>query len=54
MAAIEDPSFRQPGYGEQWGASSVVENTKGIFSTAILTGGNGNNTMVVNDIDNTI
>ena len=54
MGAVEDPSFPPPGYGEQWGASSVVENTKGMFSTAILTGGNGNNTMVVNDIDSTI
>ena len=54
MAATEDPSFRQPGYGEQWSASSVVENLKGIFQVALLTGGNGNNTMVVNAIDGTI
>ena len=35
-------------------ASPIVENITGIFEIAILTGGNSNNTMVVNDIDGTI
>src|SRR5205807_408138 len=51
--AIGDPSFRQHGssylgQGETWASATIVENIAGIFSTAVLTGGAGNNTMVVN------
>src|SRR5207247_3265178 len=53
MGSVEDPAFRQPGYGEQWSATSTVENTKGIFQVAILTGGNSNNTIVVKASDHT-
>ena len=48
-----NPYFRQPGYGEQW-SSATVEDITGIFSSAQLTGGAGNNTMVVNAIDGRI
>ena len=53
MLDVEDPGVRQPGYGEQWTAATV-ENITGIFATAELTGGTGNNTMVVNDVDGKI
>ena len=48
-----NPYFRQPGYGEQW-SSATVEDITGIFSSAQLTGGAGNNTIVVNAIDGRI
>src|SRR5581483_9601634 len=61
MQDTEDPGsstdpttdFRQPGYGEQW-RSATVENIAGIFAAADLTGGDGNNTIVVNDVDGKI
>ena len=50
---IGNPYFRQPGYGEQW-SSATVEDITGIFYSAQLTGGAGNNTIVVNAIDGRI
>ena len=49
-----NPSFRQPGYGENWQAGATVESIAGIFASVRLTGGDANNTMVVNAIDGSI
>ena len=46
-----NPYFRQPGYGERWQSGATVETITGIFTTAELTGGSGNNTIVVNSLD---
>ena len=56
MQNTTNPSdvLRQPGYAERWAAGATVENIQGIFSTAVLTGGAGNNTMVVNAVDQQI
>ena len=51
--AAGDATFRQPGYAEVW-QRATVESITGIFSTAILTGGTGNNTIVVNSVDGKI
>ena len=56
--AVQDPHsgdgvLRQPGYGENW-RGTIVENITGIFDTARLTAGAGNNTIVVNAIDGRI
>src|SRR6185369_10337733 len=40
--------------GDRWAADATVENTKNIFEQASITGGVGNNTIVVNDLDRTI
>ena len=49
-----DPNFRTVGDGDQWDTGATVEATKGIFEKASLTGGDHNNTLVVNDSDGTI
>jgi hypothetical protein len=49
-----NPSFHRPGFGEQWKVGSVIEELKGIFKVAVLNGGDANNTIVVNDVDNRI
>ena len=54
MQNEDNPTTRQPGSGEYWAAGATVENIQGIFSTAQLTGGAGNNTIVVNDLDSKI
>ena len=56
MQNTTNPSdvLRQPGYAERWAAGATVENIQGIFSTARLTGGSGNNTIVVNAVDQQI
>src|SRR5574342_1403225 len=37
-----------------WAAGATVEDLKNLFEEAIITGGTGNNTIVVNDLDNQI
>ena len=49
-----DPNFRTVGDGDRYDAGAIVENIKGIFEKAVLTGGDRNNTLVVNDSDNTV
>ena len=49
-----DPNFRTVGDGDRYDAGATVENIKGIFEKAVLTGGDHNNTLVVNDSDNTV
>ena len=49
-----DPSFRTVGDGDEWAGGATVEATKGIFEKASLTGGDHNNTLVVNDADGTV
>ena len=49
------PSFRNGlGDGDHYTSSATVESINGIFEAAILTGGTSNNTIVVNDSDNTV
>ena len=50
----DDPSFRNIGSGDHYASGAVVEDLKGLFEAAILKGGDGNNTLVVNDVDNQI
>jgi hypothetical protein len=50
----DDPNFRTTGWGDQYSAASVAETITGIFEVAILTGGDHNNTLVVNDTDGII
>jgi Ca2+-binding RTX toxin-like protein len=53
--AAPAPTFsRLRDAGDQWQAGATVEDTGGIFTTAILTGGNGVNVMVVGDRDGVI
>ncbi len=49
-----DPNFRTVGDGDRYDAGATVENIKGIFEKAVLTGGDHNNTLVVNDSDNAV
>ena len=49
-----DPNFRTVGDGDRYDAGATVENIKGIFEKAVLTGGDHNNTLVVNDSDNSV
>src|SRR5439155_5247941 len=42
------------GDGDHYASGAVVEDLHGLFEAAILTGGTGNNTLVVNDSDNTV
>jgi hypothetical protein len=41
-------------FGDNWSGNSTVEDLKDIFEEAELTGGAGNNTLVVSDLDNQI
>ena len=47
----DEPNFRTFGNGDRYDATAVVEDTHNIFEEAVLTGGDGNNTLVVNDSD---
>ena len=40
--------------GDRYAAGAVVEDLKGLFEQAEITGGSGNNTLVVNDRDNVV
>ena len=53
MGGNDDPNFRTVGNGDRY-AGSTVESINGIFEVVQLTGGRSNNTIVVNDSDNTI
>ena len=48
-----DPDFRPVGDGDCY-STAIVEDIKGLFEAAEITGGAGNNTIVVSDADNTI
>ena len=56
----DDPSFRATTpnanwtVGDRWAAGATVENIKGIFEAATLTGGAGKNSFVINDFDGAI
>ncbi|MGZ6715887.1 MAG: hypothetical protein ACXVFG_14140, partial [Gaiellaceae bacterium] len=54
ISSQSDPNFRQIGSADHYAAGATVESLGGLFEAAILTGGAANNTIVVNDIDNTI
>ena len=47
-----NPSFRNFGSGDRYAAGATVEEIKGIFEQAYLTGGEANNTLAVSDPDN--
>src|SRR5207248_6021128 len=54
MTGDDDPNFRTVSVGDRWRSDSTVEPISGIFQVVQLTGGHSNNTIVVNDSDNTI
>ena len=51
---LDNPNLRTTDNGDRYAAGATVESINGLFEKAILTGGNRNNTLVVNDSDNTV
>ena len=50
----DDPSMRLPDAGDRYAAGAVVEDLRGIFEKASISGGTGRNTLVVGDADGEI
>ena len=55
MTNDDTPTFRNGlGSGDHYASGATVEDIHGIFEASVLTGGTDNNTIVVNDSDNTV
>ena len=50
----DDPSMRLPDGADRYTATSIVEDLKGIFEVAVITGGDSRNILVVGDADGLI
>ncbi len=51
---LDNPDLNHPDTGDRYASSAIVENLDYIFEEASITGGDGNNILVVNDIDNSV
>ncbi|HTD67143.1 MAG TPA: calcium-binding protein, partial [Candidatus Limnocylindria bacterium] len=54
FAIGKSPANELTDAGDRWANGTIVEDLRNIFERADISGGSGNNTIVVNDLDNSI
>jgi hypothetical protein len=50
----DDPDFTHPHTGDRYASGAIVEDLDYIFEEAVISGGSGNNIIVISDTDNTV